>query len=45
MPKNRSAMNYAIFAERVGFKVFVNMSLCDECLYIEFSFSVTHNTS
>ena len=45
MPKNRYAMNYAILAYRVGFKVFVNLSLFDESLYIELTFSVTHNTS
>ena len=45
MPKNRYAMNYAILALRAGFKVFVNLSLCDKCLYIELIFSVTHNTS
>ena len=47
MPKNRYAMNYmyAILALKAGFKVFVNLSLCDKCLYIELIFSVTHNTS
>ena len=38
-------MNYAISIYRAGFKVFVNLSLCDECLSIELIFSVTHNTS
>ena len=45
MPKNRYAMNYAILAYRAGFKVFVNLSFCDEHLYIELIFSVTHKRS
>ena len=43
--ENRYAMNYSILVYRVGFKVFVNLSLFDECLYIELIFSVTHNRS
>ena len=38
MSKNRYVMNYAILAYRASFKVFVNLSLCDECLYIELIF-------
>ena len=41
MLKNRYAMNYANLALRAGFKVFVNLSLCDECPYIELIFSIT----
>ena len=45
MPKNRYAINYAILAYRTGFKIFVNLSLCDEWFCIELFFSVTHKRS
>ena len=41
MPK----IGMAILTFSADFEVFVDLPLCEECLYIELLFSVTYNTS